>query len=87
MYLNAAPITPKNKAQLTSIERAIEFAKERDLDLNILIAVVHRSSKKRKFRPHFNMIEQHGEELYERFYDEVIADIDRWQYETEARGY
>lgn len=83
-YLSATPIQPKTKSQLTSIERAIQFAEEKEFDLNILIAVIHRTHQKRKFRPGFNAVVQYGEELYEKFYDDVIADIDRWTYEEDS---
>lgn len=85
-YLGLQPTHPKTKGQLTSIERAIEFAASKDLDLNILIAVVHKAFVKRKFRPNFYLVEQQGEELYERYYTDVMADIDRESYEEDSYG-
>lgn len=84
MYYGLDPISPKNNGQLTAIENAIAFAKEKGFDLNMLIACVHRGYKKRKYRPGFTVIVTEGEEYYGRFYDDVLADIDNRDYEAMA---
>lgn len=79
-YFGLEPLNPKNKGQLSMIEGAIEFCELRDLNLNMMIACVHKAHEKRKLRPNFNAITSYGEEFYDRFYDSVLNDIDEVEY-------
>lgn len=83
-YFDLGPIQPKTKAQLTVIEDAIEFANKNDLKLPILIGAVHKAYLKRNFRPSYNVIVAYGLEYYDRYYDDIISDLDRKEYEDAA---
>ena len=80
-YFSLGPIAPKTKSQLTMIENSIAFSNEKGMDLNMVIACIHKAYKGRKFRPSFNAVELYGEEFYEKFYEDVLADIDNQDYE------
>jgi hypothetical protein len=79
-YFDMADIEPKTPSQLTMIENCIDYAKTRNMDLNILIACVHRAYQKRKFRPGFGEILIRGEEHYQ-LYDEVMSDLEKAEHE------
>jgi len=83
-YFDLSPILPKNKNQLTMIETAIAFTHENNLKLPMMIACVHRAFQKRNYRPNYNEIMTHGLDYYERYYDDVIADISRAEYERDS---
>jgi hypothetical protein len=83
-YLDATPIYPKPKGQLTCIENIIEMAYESHLNLNILIGVTHKAFIKRRFNPNFTEVLARGIDYYESLYDQVVADTDRAEYEEEA---
>lgn len=82
-YFDLAPIEPKTSGQLTVIESCIDYAKERSMDLNILIACIHRAYQKRKFRPNFDEIIKRGEDHYS-LYEDVMSDIEREEYERKS---
>jgi len=82
-YFQLPAIEVKTSGQVTLIENAIDFAKEKEMDLNILIACVHRAYQKRKFKPSFQEIITRGEEHYQ-LYDDVIADIEKDEYERKS---
>lgn len=84
-YFDLGPIEVKTSGQLTMIENAITYATERNMDMNILIACVHRAYQKRKFRPSFDEINRRGEEHYQ-LYDDVMADIEKEEYERKSLG-
>ena len=83
-YLDLGPIQPKTKAQLTVIEDAIEFANKNDLKLPILIGAVHKAYLKRNFRPSYNVIVAYGLKWYEQFYEDILSDLDRAEYEEKS---
>lgn len=77
-YFKLSTYEPKQAYQLTAIENAIEFAKENELDLNMLVACVHRSFRKRKIKPNFtNLYDDKAVEVYDSHYDLVLSDLDR----------
>jgi len=77
-YLNLSAVEPKTSAQVTAIENAIAFAKEHELDINMMIACVHRAFRKRKFRPNYtNLYDDKALDIYDSNYDHVLADTDR----------
>jgi hypothetical protein len=80
-YFDLDPMEPKSKGQLTRIESAIQFCNEHKYHLPMLIACVMKSYEGGPFRPNFDAIVKRGEELYERNYDAVMADVDRAEYE------
>lgn len=82
-YFQLPAIEVKTSGQVTLIENAIDFAKEKEMDLNILIACVHRAYQKRKFKPSFQEIITRGEEHYQ-LYDDVIADIEKSEWESKS---
>lgn len=83
-YFNLAPMMPKTRGQLTIIENCIEYAKERNMSINMLIACVHKAYEKRKLKPNYNEILINGEDHYERYWDDVMADIDARDMEERA---
>lgn len=82
-YLELGPIEPKTSGQLTIIEKCIDFAKTRGMDLNMLIACVHKAFAKRKFRPSFQEIIARGEDHWG-LYDDVMADLEKDEYERKS---
>lgn len=85
-YLKAGPIVLKTKGQLTLIEDAIEFCNVNKFKTNMMIACVHRAYVGYKHNPNFDAVVRRGEELYEKNYDLVEADIDRDEYQERALG-
>lgn len=83
-YFGLPDIQPKTRGQLTSIENAIEFCNENELSITMMIACVHKAFEKRRLRPSYSVIVSQGEEIYNVFYDLVIADIDRNDYVERA---
>lgn len=83
-YFNLAPIYPKNSVHLTCIENIIDISRENNIDLNLLIATVHRAFLTRKFKPSFQIVIAHGLEFYETFYDDVVCDVEKKEYERES---
>lgn len=83
-YFDLPPIEPKTSGQLTTIEKCIDFAKDNDMNLSVLIGVVHKGFEYRRFKPNYNSILLYGEELYEKFHSRVTADIDQKEYEKRA---
>lgn len=83
-YLKAGPITLKTKGQLTLIEDAIEFCNVNKYKINMMVACVHRAYVGYKHNPNFDAVIRRGEELYEKNYDLVEADIDREEYQERA---
>ena len=83
-YFDLTPITPKNKSQLTCIENIIDMTKKEKLDLNMLIATVHKAHSFSKFMPSFQKVLFKGIEYYEQFYDVVVEDVNRQHYEEES---
>jgi hypothetical protein len=82
-YLELPPLEVKTKGQLTVIENCIEWAKLRDIDINMLIACVHRAYQKRKFKPGFDEILKRGDEHWQ-LYPDVIADLEKDEAEKRA---
>jgi hypothetical protein len=77
-YFKLSPYEPKQAHQITAIENAIEFAKEKELDLNMLIACLHRAFRKRRIKPNFtNLYDDKALEVYDINYDLVLSDLDR----------
>lgn len=83
-YFGLEALTPKTKSQLSMIESAIEFCSSHDFNLNMMIACVHKAHEKRNLRPNFNAVTSYGEELYDRFYDSVLNDIDEVDYRARS---
>lgn len=83
-YLKVGPLTIKTKSQLTQIENAIEFCNKNDYKMLMMIACVHRAYVGYKFNPNFSAITRRGEDLYDKNYELVVADIDRDDYEERA---
>ena len=84
MYFHLDPIQPKNKQQIATIENCIAFAKEKNMKLNILIACIHKMYEKRRVRPNYSSVIAYGEEAYELYYEKVLSDMDREDYEYKA---
>jgi hypothetical protein len=82
-YFELPPVEVKTSGQLTAIENCIDFAKERNMDMNILIACVHRAHQKRRFKPGFDEIVKRGEDHYQ-MYDDVMADIEKEEFERKS---
>jgi len=83
-YLDAGPIYPKSKGQLTCIENIIEMAEKNGLSLSMLIATTHKAFCWRRFNPGFTDVLSRGLEYYDTLIDDVAADIDRSDYELRA---
>ena len=83
-YFDVKDMKAKTKTQITTIENIIEMPEQNKLNLNMLIATTHKAYEKRRFRPNFNAVLSYGLEYYEEFYEEIMADIDRRNYEDEA---
>lgn len=83
-YFQLPPVDVKTPGQVTTIENAIDFAKENNMDLNLLIACVHRAySKRLKLKPGFSEIISRGIEHWQ-LYDDVIADIEKEEFERKS---
>lgn len=83
-YFDAEPIQIKTKAQATVCEKIVELVEAKGYNLAIFIACTHKAFQKRKFRPGFSDNLAHGEEHYERLYEDVLVDIERKSYEESA---
>jgi len=83
-YFDLGEVQPKSRGQLTSIENAVEFCTTGEYNLTMMIACIHKAYTRRTMRPAFNAIVAYGADLYEKFYDEVLADLDRADYEERA---
>lgn len=83
-YFDLPALEIKTKSQLTSVENAIAFINEHGLNMQLMIAAVHRAHRHRKFRPNFNTITHLGIECYDEHYDYVMADIDERNYVERA---
>lgn len=88
-YFDLPKITVKTTSQLTTIENCIAHAKDTGLHLGMLLGCIHRAYVGRKFKPNFNIILTHGEDIYEEQYDKLEADISEKSYAESAmrRGY
>ncbi len=76
-YFDLNPIRPKTKSQLTQIENAVNLVKEKDLQLNLVIACTHKAFVWRKVNPAFHNLINAGLEKYDQYIDDVMVDIDR----------
>lgn len=87
-YLGLPAYTPKQASQLTAIESAVKFCVENEMDLNMMIACLHRSYKKRTLKPSFfNLYDEKALGIYDNFYNTVLADLDRQEaQEVSMRG-
>lgn len=83
-YFDLPPTMPKNKAHMTIIENSLTFATENNLNLPILLGTIHKAYQKRKFMPAYTEICAHGLAHYARYSDDVVADLDRAEYEAKA---
>ncbi len=81
-YFQLGPIEPKNSQSVSMIENAIQFCMENEYDLHMMIGCIHRASLKRLNRPPFSNIQAYGAEYYEKFYNHVIEDLDKADYQT-----
>lgn len=88
-YFGLPSYTPKQASQLTAIESAIKFCRENEMDLNMMIACLHRSYKKRTIKPSFfNLYDEKALDTYDSFYNTVLADLDREEaQEVSSRGF
>lgn len=84
-YLEMPSLEPKNAQQLSAIENAIAYCEEEQFDLNMMVACIHRSYIWRTVRPAYTSILSHGDECYNQHYGNVLADLDRIEYEDKAR--
>jgi len=76
-YFHLPPLELKTAGQITAIEGAIDFCKQRGLDLNLVIACLHKSyEKSRTMRPAYHEIKTKGEERYHQYLDAVESDIE-----------
>jgi hypothetical protein len=83
-YFQLPAVTVKAKSQITMIEHILEFVETNKMNQNILIGCVHRAFKYRKLKPNFNIILFQGLEIYEAYYDDIVADMEREEYESYA---
>jgi len=83
-YFDVGPMSPKNKGQLTCIEKIIEMSQENNINLSILIGATHKAYVWRKIRPGFSEALSKGLEHYENLYDDVVSDLDKQEYEMGA---
>jgi len=83
-YFDVGPIHPKNKSQLTCIEKIIEMAGDKKMNLSVLIGATHKAYVWRKVRPGFSETLSKGADHYENYSDQVSADLDRREYEEGA---
>lgn len=74
----------KNKSQITTIENIISLCHEKKYVLNMFVACFFRSYIHRHTRPSFTHLLSYGEETFEKYYDDVISDIDLGEYEHAA---
>ena len=84
-YYDLGEIQPKNRGQLTSIEKAIAFCNTEDYNLTMMIGCIHKAYSWRTVRPSYSNIVSYGTDHYAKFYDEVLADIDRAEYQERAK--
>lgn len=86
-YFKLPPLEIKTAGQLTIIENAIDHFKEKSLDLNLVIACLHKSYERSvKFRPSFNDLISKGEDRYRQHLDDVESDIERVEIERLGLG-
>ena len=87
-YFDLSPYTPKQTSQLTAIESAIKFCNENEMDINMMIGCLHCAFKKRRIKPSFfNLYDEKAMEIYDNYYNAVIADLDRRDaVEASSRG-
>lgn len=83
-YFDLPPIRPKTKAQLTSIENAIQIVDENEINLTIFIACTHKAFVWRKVNPGFHDLIGRGLDYFEQHMDSVLTDIDHAAYMEDA---
>lgn len=83
-YFDVGPNKLKTPSQMGAVENIIEMSKENNLNLDVLLACVHKAYCWGKLRPTFTTVLSRGIEFYERHYEDVLADIDKQNYEDEA---
>jgi predicted HTH transcriptional regulator len=83
-YFDIGPNTLKTTSQMGAVENIIKMAKENNLNLDMLIASVHKGYAWGKLRPTFTTVLSKGVDLYDQYYEDVLADIDNRSYEDEA---
>lgn len=66
-------------------KKVMQFCKDNDYSLTMMIACAHKAHTKRTVKPSFSCIVSYGDDSYEKFYDAVIADIDLAEYEEKSR--
>lgn len=83
-YFELPPNHIKNKQQVTVIRNILNFVKEHDLNIHILIAAIHRKYVGSRFRPTYQSVLTYGLETYDQYHDDVLSDIDTRRYEEGA---
>jgi len=83
-------IVIKNNSQIGLAIGALEHIETTGHPLDIYLACLFKGYtkifSKKKFRPSFASVKTHGDEFFEQFYDDVIADIDEANYKERALG-
>ncbi len=83
LYLNAPPVQPRYKGQITAAENAMTIAREAEIPLNLFIACLIKSFVGRRFPPRFTDLVAYGMEKWERHSSDIMKDIDRLEREAE----
>lgn len=78
---------PKNKGQLTCIEKILTMCEENDLQLNILLASCFIAYAKRKYPLNVQIVLSYGLEYYAAHSEQVFADMDEEVSQLRSYGF
>jgi hypothetical protein len=78
---------PKNKSQLSCIEKILTMCEENDLRLNILLASCFIAFSRRKYPLSLQIVISYGLEYYTAYSEQVFADMDEEISQTRSYGF
>lgn len=75
---------PKSSASITVCESIVDFAKEEDLDLDLLIASGHKAFERSRYPLALTSLLANALDYYARYADDVRVDVDTESYKISA---
>jgi len=77
---------PKNRSQISCMERIIEVADEKGVHLDTFLGCTWKATEKRRHAPTVQLCLSNGIEFYDRFIGDLEFDLDQDEYEEQWHG-